>query len=404
MILQGGVMVRFLRWSLFFLGLVSLVYSIYKYIETPTSLYYVIGGISVVTSTLCGIIEYKKAKEPTPSIKAGDSSNIVLVNGTKTKQEWGNNIMLGNKMEGGDNSNIIKTEGNNNTTVVNNIDEALIVRVVKSIVYENMPQFRKEAMEQIEASTDQYIRGLIDEMEIQKTNISNLQEKLSSPDIQYSLYETSKCFAKNPKRAEKSTLINLVVKKINAYNVDDDEELTSIDMAINAATKLSIKQIRMISLLHYVYNLVKVHTQPDGTSHIIDPYSKDTVIEGDNFNFNNLIIKSKKAIHNAYIELYTTEILMVFNKDDLGAVDFSIPTSLGCLAQNPFPSVNLQDTILKRTGLDLNSEEGRNKLSDFIELIEKVTNLSDIDHLLLTKVGMDIATSYISTKMRLVTI
>ncbi|HGY1204017.1 TPA: hypothetical protein ACNUZK_003476 [Citrobacter braakii] len=73
---------KVIRWMLFFVGLFSVAYSIYKYQQSPQSLFYIIGAIGTLLSAACGLIELKN-KKSNGSITAGDNSNIVVINGSK---------------------------------------------------------------------------------------------------------------------------------------------------------------------------------------------------------------------------------------------------------------------------------------------------------------------------------
>ncbi|EKY3234039.1 hypothetical protein SMY33_003607 [Cronobacter malonaticus] len=73
---------KVIRWMLFFVGLFSVAYSIYKYRQSPQSLFYIIGAIGTLLSATCGLIELK-SKKSSGGISAGDNSNIVVINGSK---------------------------------------------------------------------------------------------------------------------------------------------------------------------------------------------------------------------------------------------------------------------------------------------------------------------------------
>ncbi|MEH5744588.1 LPO_1073/Vpar_1526 family protein [Atlantibacter hermannii] len=309
--------------------------------------------------------------------------------------------MFDKGINSGDNSNVVKTEGNNNTTIINNFDERFIGHVVKSMLYESMPSFQEEAKKKIIESTDEYVRDLISELVIQKTDADTLNQKLSTPDVQYSLFESAKCFAKSPERTEKSTLLNLVVKKINELD-GDHEELSSIDLAINVATKLSVKLIRYIALIHYIKDIVKLSQDSTGAYCIIDP-AKDTTEEvGDDFSFPNDVKINKQDVYNLYIALYNNQMDVVFKDDEIGPVDYSMLIALGCIIQPAFPQPTFVENVKKRTGLDLNDSEQKLKLSTFIGKIEKTIEIQGVDYIVLTTVGRQIANAYISTRMRLI--
>lgn len=303
----------------------------------------------------------------------------------------------------GDNSNVVKTEGNNNTTIINNFDEKFIGHIVRSMLYENMPSFQEEAKKKIIESTDEYVRDLIAELVIQNADADTLNQKLSTPDVQYSLFESAKCFAKSPERTDKSTLLNLVVKKINELD-GDHEELSSIDLAINVATKLSVKQIRYIALIHYIKDIVKLSQDNTGAHFIIDPVKDTTEEVGDHFSFSNKIKIKRQDIYNLYIDLYNNQIDIVFKDDEIAPVDYSMLVALGCIIQPAFPHLTFVYNVKKRTGLDLNDSEQKSKLSTFIDKIEKTIGIQNVDYIVLTSVGRQIAHAYISTRMRLVDI
>ena len=73
---------KIIRWMLFFFGLFSVAYSIYKYQQSPQSLFYIIGAIGTLLSATCGLLEIK-SKKSNGSITAGDNSNIVVINGSE---------------------------------------------------------------------------------------------------------------------------------------------------------------------------------------------------------------------------------------------------------------------------------------------------------------------------------
>ncbi|EIH3027332.1 hypothetical protein LGH93_004216, partial [Salmonella enterica subsp. enterica serovar Telelkebir] len=186
-------------------------------------------------------------------------------------------------------------------------------------------------------------------------------------------------------------------KKINKLD-GDNEELSCIDLAINVATKLSISQIRYISLIHFAKDIIKIIHLDPLTPLPIDPTQDYTKEDGDDFIFHEKITKSKAEVYNLYKELYTDQINFVFPDDDISTVDYSMLIALGCVIQTPFCNKAYREIIKKRTNEDLSSDI----LLSLKTKIDKTVTLSGIDHILLTSVGRQIANAYISTKMRLI--
>ncbi|ELQ6163418.1 hypothetical protein R2277_002903, partial [Cronobacter sakazakii] len=132
---------------------------------------------------------------------------------------------------------------------------------------------------------------------------------------------------------------------------------------------------------------------------------KDTTEEvGDHFSFSNKIKIKKQDIYNLYIDLYNNQIDIVFKDDEIAPVDYSMLVALGCIIQPAFPHLTFVYNVKKRTGLDLNDSEQKSKLSTFIDKIEKTIGIQNVDYIVLTSVGRQIAHAYISTRMRLVDI
>ncbi|MBA0192079.1 LPO_1073/Vpar_1526 family protein [Pectobacterium carotovorum] len=312
--------------------------------------------------------------------------------------------MFNDKNSAGDNANIVNTKGDGNTTNIfnNNVDVNMVTTIVKGILYDSLPAFQQEAREKVQSSIQDYINDLVTELIIQKTNEEKINNKLPSPDIQYSIYETAKSYAKAPNRADKNTLINLVVQKINS-NESDLDELTVLDLAIEASSKLNKNQIKQISFIHYITNLIKYNI--DYSSGLITPMDpaekKDYNIIGNMYSFKNQILKSMEYINNLYIKLYTIDLIKVFPDGDLSKVSMSIPSTLGCVISLQLQRVELLELIKSRTGLDLTNQHHAQKLSPLVDRLSIWGGINEISQFVLTEVGQKVATAYLSTKMRL---
>lgn len=80
----GFDMIRSLRLLILIVSIASLIYSIYMYLHTPSSLYYIIGGISAVLTAFVSYKEIKEKKNP-QGITSGENSTNIIVNGNKNK-------------------------------------------------------------------------------------------------------------------------------------------------------------------------------------------------------------------------------------------------------------------------------------------------------------------------------
>lgn len=312
--------------------------------------------------------------------------------------------MFNKETSSGDNSNIVNTKGDGNTTNITNtnIDTKTVEIIVKGILYDSLPKFQEEAKSQVQNSIKNYVDDLIKELEIQKTRSDVINNKLPTPDIQYSIFESAKSYAKSPERADKDTLINLVVNKINTES-DDFDELSVLDMAIEAASKMNTRQIKALALVHFTINIVKFGLSSQRGYLVIDPVSTDTCQEKDDYYlFHGDIGRSKEEINKMYIDKYTREIAGIFPDGDLKATNLHIPQSLGCIRQSPLERMDIEDIIMKRTGVDIKEKSNLTILSPLIERINILGGIDNFSTIILTEVGVKVANAYVSTKMRLI--
>jgi len=311
--------------------------------------------------------------------------------------------MLGGKNTTGDASSIINTHGSNNTTNVynNNLDIKMIEVIVKGIMHDSLPVFQEQARQKVQDAMQDYVIALIDELVEQKTPASKIEEKLPSPDIQYSIFETAKAYAKSTVRADKNTLINLVVQKINA-NEEDYDELASLDLAIEASSKLGVRQIKFLSFVNYIHNIAKFSQGVDGEIVVMDPSKENKFsFDSNSYDFGHGVIRSKEEIESLYIDLYTKQLIDVFPEGDLSMVSLSIPLTLGCISATPYQSCNLVQNIKRRTGLDLTDQHHAAKLKPLMDRISIFGGVESFDVIVITDIGSKVGAAYLSTKMKL---
>lgn len=311
--------------------------------------------------------------------------------------------MFNKEASAGDNSNVVSTQGNNNRThIINtNIDTKTVEVIVKGILYDSLPKFQEEAKIQVKDSIKNYIVDLIKELEVQKTSNDVINKRLPTPDIQYSIFESAKYYARSPERADKDTLINLVVNKINTES-DDFDELSELDIALEAASKMTTRHIKALALVHFTFNIIKFGLSQKGRFISMDPANSESCKEkGDYYLFNGDNVRSKVEINKIYIHKYSEEIAKVFPDGDIMPTNLHIPLALGCIRKSPFEKLLIEDIIMKRTGININDKDSAQRLSPLIERIEILGGIDNFSTIILTEVGHKIAAAYLSTKMRL---
>lgn len=312
--------------------------------------------------------------------------------------------MLDKSSSAGDNSNVVSTKGDGNVTTIvnNNIDVKMVEVIVKGILHDSLPAFQQEAREKAQLSIQDYVDSLVREMILQGTTEDTIQQKLPSPDIQYSIYETAKSYAKSPSRADKKTLINLVVQKINTHDEDVDDLIT-LDLAIESSSKMSLNQIKFLAFLTYINGIVKFGKSLDGVDIPMDPSNpKGFREDDDNYIFSGSLVKSKREVNDLYLHLYNQELVQVFPEGDLREVNTGIALALGCVTRNPMQKLDVNAIIKKRTGLDLTDQHHAMKLKLLTDRIDAVGGMDNVSSNLITDIGFKIGLAYISTRLKLV--
>lgn len=309
-------------------------------------------------------------------------------------------MVLNKSISAGDESNVVHTDGNNNTiTIYPKADKQEIEQIVKATIWDNLPVFLSMAKAQVEERMNVFVNQVIAKLASLNITVEELQAKLSTPDVQYSLAESAKMFAKNPERVDQDTLIDLITQKIEKLDNDHQEELVVIDMAISAVAKLSKNQIRWLAFLYYITSDVSV----DISGKFYDISRNEYEKEDGSFIFDEGRKVNCHAIYEAYINYYYNSELERIFYSQLNRIDMSILVSLGCIIKNISVSGILEyknpfsKRIQRRTGHNDGMSDNE-RLQKFYKQINKIfDDISNIDSFRFTSVGTKIARSFLET-------
>lgn len=313
-------------------------------------------------------------------------------------------MVLDKSISAGDESNAVHTDGNNNTTTIINCskaDKQEIEQIVKAILWDNLPVFQSMAKAQVEERMNLFVDKVFTKLSSLNITVEELQAKLSTPDVQYSLAESAKMFAKNPERVDQDTLIDLITQKIDKLDDDNQEELAIIDIAISVVSKLSKSQIRWLALLYYITKGSKFNINEIDLN--VDIGKKQYTKENGYFIFNESVKIKCEDIYKLYIKHYYNLDLIEIFYSKLIRIDFSILIGLGCIVHYISPLEGLAYSnpyslqIKKRVGHDdgmIHHEE----LQEFYKQINKIFyDISKIDDFRFTSIGEQIALSFLKT-------
>ncbi|OUI79346.1 hypothetical protein HK18_01935 [Commensalibacter intestini] len=315
-------------------------------------------------------------------------------------------MVFDKSIRGGDEANIVHTDGNNNTTIIHpKADKQEIEGIVKAILWDNLPVFLSVAKAQVEERMNLFVDKVFTKLSSLNITVEELQAKLSTPDVQYSLAESAKMFAKNPERVDQDTLIDLITQKIEKLDDDNQEEPAVIDMAISVVAKLSKNQIRWLAFLYYLHNnFILSIKNSDNTFNKIDIANNTYKEENNHFFISQFVRIKKEELYRYYLNYYFNADLEQNFYAKLEKSDASIFVSLGCISQIPIVTGELVSyvnspvaKIKKRIGYE-DGMENDVQLKKFMKYINKLfDNISYIDQYLFTSIGRYIAISFFKT-------
>lgn len=314
-------------------------------------------------------------------------------------------MVLDKSISAGDESNVVHTDGNNNTiTICPKVDKQEIEQIVKAVLWDNLPKLQSVAKVQVEERMNLFVDKVFTKLSLLNITVEELQAKLSTPDVQYSLAESAKMFAKNPERVDQDTLIDLITQKIDKLDDDNQEELAIIDIAISVVSKLSKSQIRWLAFSYYIMSPVFYNLS--GKQYDIGrvKYKKidgSFILEDDNkINCYDL--------YEGYINHYYNSKLEQIFYSQLSKIDTSILVSLGCIIQDILFSSDdavpvftkdwaISSQIQRRIGYNDGMSDNE-QLQKFFKQINTIFgNILSLDDFRFTSIGEEIARSFLKT-------
>lgn len=314
-------------------------------------------------------------------------------------------MVFDKSISAGNEATIVHTDGNNNTTIIHpKADKQEIEGIVKAILWDNLPVFQSMAKAQVEERMNVFVDKVFTKLSSLNITVEELQAKLSTPDVQYSLAESAKMFAKNPERVDQDTLIDLITQKIDKLDDDNQEELAVIDIAISITAKLSKNQIRCLAFLYYLHNDFIIIIKNSDNTYKIDIVNNTYKEENSYFFISQLVRIEKKRLYKYYLNHYFKNDLEQSLYSKLEKIDTSIFVSLGCISQMPIVTGKLAnyvnsagEKVKKRIGYE-DGMENDVQLKRLMEYINKLfDNISYIDPYVFTSIGCYIAISFFKT-------
>lgn len=143
-------------------------------------------------------------------------------------------------------------KADNIVNISNGLSVSEATTLFDKLIELNLPKLVDEASEKSLERLDEFRKELFSNIINKNPNGFN---KFNDPDIQFTLNECQKSYAKSGKQELKRILIDLFSKKIFE---EDELEIVLLTEAISIAPKITIEQIKILKDLYYLNNVNEV--------------------------------------------------------------------------------------------------------------------------------------------------
>ena len=175
------------------------------------------------------------------------------------------------KQNNGDDSVNIQTKGNNNTYY---ITKTTAKEELLELFIENFPKLRQLAKEVVDDRINQLIEQYLNKISQLDEPIANrAYKRMSEPDLQYTIWETQKNYAKSGDKDKLEQLTSLLIDK----SIEEPKTLMDyiLDEAIQKVSMLTQKQMDVLSYMVYKHcNFLNIKNISDLYNEFLFPMLK----------------------------------------------------------------------------------------------------------------------------------
>ena len=283
----------------------------------------------------------------------------------------------------GDGSNAIQVAGN--ATFGNTTDE--VIAICELVVKSQMASFRQDAYEIADLRAREFGNQIATKLSQEVDE--KLREKLSDPDLQYSINQAVTQVARKGFDAKSELLKELLVSKIEN---DEEEENLLIDQAIDITSRLTTSEVKFLSLIYYFRNCYKIL---DGVN-----VTELAATNADHPDTPELINEKLKSYHDMIYKSYDYDFLGILGEiDSLKKINKTYLSVKGVISEGLRYSKGYPELLSSRTGKEL-TENGDNFNEEYPE-IKKILDAFGIDSIIgfndfvLNPVGEIISANYL---------
>ncbi|EOK3812810.1 LPO_1073/Vpar_1526 family protein [Escherichia coli] len=168
-----------------------------------------------------------------------------------------------------------------------------------------------------------------------------LKEKLSDPDIQYSMNQAVTQVARKGFDEKSELLKELIVSKIQT---EEEEDSIVIDHALEVTSKLTTNDIKFLSLIYYLRNINKIRNGINMTA--LAERNKT------HFGLIGFTVEQNHSAHKEYYARYDIDYIKFLDKiESLRKINIDLLSLKGVIFTDKQYVTNYQDLLGKRTGI-----------------------------------------------------
>lgn len=235
----------------------------------------------------------------------------------------------------GDGATAIQIAGN--AQIGNTTTE--VVTICELVVRAQMASLKEDAYKLVNQRATEFGNQIASKLS--RDLDDKLKEKLSDPDIQYSMNQAVIQVARKGFDEKSELLKELIISKIQTEEEDDS---IVIDQALELTSKLTTNDIKFLSLLYYLRNIAKMINDIDITN-LAEENKTHPELTGFTVALNHL--RHKECYSN-----YNCDLIKFLGKlESLKKINVDMLDLKGVIFTGKYYVTNYQDLLGKRTGI-----------------------------------------------------
>lgn len=286
----------------------------------------------------------------------------------------------------GDGSTAIQVTGD---AVIGNTTTE-VVTICGLVIRAEMASLKEEAFKIVNQRAEEFGNQIASKLSSDLDD--KLKEKLSDPDIQYSINQAVVQVARKGFDEKSELLKELIVSKIETEEEDDG---IIIDHALEITSKLTTNDIKFLSLIYYLRNITKLR---NGINVTVLAEENET-----HFGLVGFTVEQNHAFHkNCYSEYHIDYITFLGEIESLKKINIDLLSLKGVVFTDKHYTTNYKELLGKRIGqTDFESDESFfdtfHGLKSILEAFS-IPTIDDFNSIVLNPIGHLIAENFLRAR------